>query len=185
MKYLVTGLGNFGEKYEKTRHNIGFEVVDYLAEKHGGSFIENTQGFTAEIKYRGRIIHLLKPTTYMNLSGKAIRYWLTKHNIPIERSLVILDDVNLDTGIIKLKPKGSDGGHNGLKHIQQMLGTTKYPRLRIGIGRDFPPGGQVQYVLGKWEASELKVIQEAIEKSAKATLQFAALGIQRAMTTVN
>ncbi len=185
MKYLVTGLGNMGAEYDGTRHNIGFEVVDHLAEEFNSSFKDNQLGFTAEIKHKGRTIHLLKPTTYMNRSGKAIRYWLTKLKIPVDRSLVILDDVHLDLGVVKLKPKGSDGGHNGLKNIQQMLSTTKYPRLRIGIGRNFHPGQQVDYVLGRWEESEKKVVRETVALASDSVLDFCSIGIQRTMNKIN
>lgn len=185
MKYLVTGLGNMGPDYEGTRHNIGFEVVDYLAEKFKVNFKDNQLGFTAEFKHKGRAIYLLKPTTYMNRSGKAIRYWMTKLKIPVDRTLVVLDDVHLDLGIIKLKPGGSDGGHNGLKNIQQLLSTNKYPRLRIGIGRDFHPGQQVDYVLGKWEKSEREIIRTAVAKAGEAVLDYTSIGIQRTMNKVN
>nr|MBS0038341.1 aminoacyl-tRNA hydrolase [Saprospiraceae bacterium] len=185
MKYLITGLGNMGPDYEGTRHNIGFEVADHLAERFEVTFKDNQLGFTAEFKHKGRTIHLLKPTTYMNRSGKAIRYWMTKLKIPVDRTMVILDDVHLDLGVIKLKPGGSDGGHNGLKNIQQLLSTNKYPRLRIGIGRDFHPGQQVDYVLGKWEKSELETIQTAVAKAGEAVLDFTSIGIQRTMNKVN
>ncbi len=185
MNYLITGLGNMGADYDGTRHNIGFDVVDYIAEKQGATFKDGSLGFMADFKYKGRTIYLLKPTTYMNLSGKAIRHWLTKLKIPIDRSLVILDDINLDLGVIKMKPKGSDGGHNGLRNIQQLLGTTKYPRLRIGIGRNYHPGQQVNYVLGRWSTEEKEQIDIAIEKSATAVLDFTTIGLQRAMTNVN
>ena len=185
MNYLITGLGNMGADYEGTRHNIGFDLVDYIAEQQNATFKDGQLGFMAEFKYKGRTIYLLKPTTYMNLSGKAIRYWLTKLKIPVERSLVILDDINLDLGVIKMKPKGSDGGHNGLRSIQQLLGTSQYPRLRIGIGRNYHPGQQVNYVLGRWEIEEKKQIQTAIDHSASAVLDFCTIGLQRAMTKVN
>ncbi|TVQ51041.1 MAG: aminoacyl-tRNA hydrolase [Saprospirales bacterium] len=185
MNYLITGLGNMGSDYEGTRHNIGFEVVNYLAEKQAATFSDGSLGYMADFKYKGRTIYLLKPTTYMNLSGKAIRHWLTKLKIPIDRSLVILDDINLDLGVIKMKPKGSDGGHNGLRNIQQLLGTTKYPRLRIGIGRNYHPGQQVNYVLGRWSSDEKEQIDMAIDKSASAVLDFTTIGLQRAMTNVN
>jgi len=185
MNYLITGLGNMGPDYEGTRHNIGFDVVDYLAKKQGVAFKDSQQAFIADFKFKGRTVYLIKPTTYMNLSGKAIRYWLTKLKIPVDRSLVVLDDINLDLGIIKMKPKGSDGGHNGLRNIQQLLGTTLYPRLRIGIGRNYHPGQQVDYVLGRWTSEEKLEIDKAIELSAAAVLDFCTIGLQRAMTNVN
>lgn len=164
MKYLITGLGNMGPDYDGTRHNIGFDVIDHLCEQFGVEMKDSSLGFLGEMKHKGRSIYLLKPTTYMNRSGKAIRHWMTKLKIPVERTLVILDDVNLEPGTIKLKPKGSDGGHNGLKSIQQMLGTFSYPRLRIGIGRNFHSGEQVRYVLGRWTSEELEQINPAIKK---------------------
>jgi len=185
MKYLITGLGNMGPDYEGTRHNIGFEVIDHLCERFDVSLKDSNLGFMAEIKHKGRTIHLLKPTTYMNLSGKAIRHWMTKLDIPVERSLVVLDDVNLEPGVVKLKPKGSDGGHNGLKSIQQMIGTNKFPRLRIGIGRNFHSGDQVRYVLGKWSSEERETIDEAVVKASEACLQFATIGIQHTMNSIN
>lgn len=185
MKYLITGLGNMGPDYDDTRHNIGFEVIDKLCKDFDITLKDSNFGFIGEIKHKGRTIHLLKPTTYMNLSGKAVRHWMTKLNIPIERTLVVLDDVNLEPGIIKLKPRGSDGGHNGLKNINQLLGTNSYPRLRIGIGRNFHKGGQVNYVLGRWSEEERPAIEEAVAKSAEVVLKFASIGLQRTMNEVN
>jgi len=150
MKYLFIGLGNMHPDYEDTRHNVGFEVVDVLAKGNGAKWKNDTLGDTTVIKHKGRQIHLLKPSTYMNRSGKAVNYWMTKHKIKIENILVIVDDLNLDFGKIRMRSKGAAGGHNGLKDIEQVLGTSKYPRLKVGIGDDFKKGRQVDFVLGKW-----------------------------------
>ena len=181
MKYLLTGLGNIGSEYRNTRHNIGFDVVDLLCRQLDGSWHDDHHGELAEVKFKGRTLILLKPGTYMNLSGKAVRYWLQKEKIDLENSLVICDDINLDFGKLRLRAKGSNGGHNGLKNIQELLGTDAYPRLRIGIGSDFGRGRQVNYVLGEWsedEAAELTTIQE---KAAEVIKAFTTIGITRAM----
>jgi len=148
MKYLVVGLGNIGEEYAETRHNIGFKVVDELAASSAATWKSVTLGSMTEVKHKGRTLLLLKPNTYMNLSGKAVNYWLQKEKIPVENMLVILDEIQLDLGTVRLRGKGTDGGHNGLKDIQAQLGTTEYARLRVGVGKNFHPGGQVNYVLG-------------------------------------
>lgn len=181
MKYLITGLGNIGYEYEGTRHNIGFEVVDFICKKFEGSWRSDHHGDLAEVKYKGRTLILLKPGTYMNLSGKAVRYWLQKEKIPLENSLVILDDLNLVFGKQRLRAKGSDGGHNGLKSIQEMLGTDAYPRLRIGIGDNFSKGRQVNYVLGKWSEDEKAGLPLILEKAAEVVQTFVTIGIERAM----
>lgn len=181
MKYLITGLGNIGYEYEGTRHNIGFEVVDFICKKLEGNWRSDHHGDLAEVKYKGRTLILLKPGTYMNLSGRAIRYWLQKEKIPLENSLVILDDLNLVFGKQRLRAKGSDGGHNGLKSIQEMLGTDAYPRLRIGIGDNFSKGRQVNYVLGKWSEDEKAGLPLILEKAAEVVQTFVTIGIERAM----
>ena len=154
MKYLIVGLGNIGYEYENTRHNIGFRVLDALAKASNLVFTDGRYGATCELRLKGRVLVLLKPSTYMNLSGNAVRYWLQKENIPVENMLVVVDDLALPFGTLRLKPKGSDAGHNGLKHICEILGTQCYARLRFGIGNDFPRGGQVEFVLGSFPPEE-------------------------------
>ena len=185
MKYLIVGLGNMGADYDGTRHNVGFEVVDYLAEKYGGKFKQEMLGDVAEIRHKGRSITLLKPSTYMNRSGKAVNYWLQKKKIKNSNLLIILDDLNLPFGKNKIKPKGKNGGHNGLKDIDQMLGGNLYARLRVGIGREFSAGQQINYVLGKWDKQELAGIDDTIKKAADAALSFAAIGINFTMNEFN
>ena len=181
MKYLITGLGNIGYEYDGTRHNIGFEAVDFLCKNLEGSWRGDHPGDLAEVKYKGRTLILLKPNTYMNLSGKAVRYWLQKEKIMVENSLVVLDDLNLEFGKQRLRAKGSDGGHNGLKHIQEVLGTDAYPRLRIGIGDHFSKGKQVNYVLGKWSEGEKAELPHILEKAAEVIKTFVTIGLERAM----
>lgn len=182
MKYLITGLGNVGYEYDGTRHNVGFEVVDFLCKQLEGNWRSDHHGDLAEVRFKGRTLILLKPNTYMNLSGKAIRYWLQKEKIPLENSLVILDDLNLTFGKQRLRPKGSDGGHNGLKSIQELLGTDAYPRLRIGIGSDFSKGKQVNYVLGKWTEGENAELPHVLEKAAEVVKTYVTIGLERAMS---
>jgi peptidyl-tRNA hydrolase len=184
MKYLVVGLGNIGAEYSNTRHNIGFEVVDHLASEKEVSFASATQGAIAKIKHRGRHIILLKPSTYMNLSGKAVRYWLQKEKIEQKNLLVIVDDLNINFGQIRLRAKGSDGGHNGIKDINQMLGQN-YARLRVGIGDDFKKGQQIDFVLGKWDTDERAKLPDIIKKSADMALSFAAIGLAHTMNQFN
>jgi peptidyl-tRNA hydrolase, PTH1 family len=181
MKYLITGLGNIGYEYDGTRHNVGFEVVDFLCKNLGGEWKGNHHGDLAEVKFKGRTLILLKPSTYMNLSGKAIRYWLQKEKILVENSLTILDDLNLDFGKLRLRAKGSDGGHNGLKSIQESLGSDAYPRLRIGIGSSFSKGKQVNFVLGKWVEDEKAELPRILEKAEEVIKTFVTLGLERAM----
>ena len=181
MKYLITGLGNIGYEYEGTRHNVGFEVLDFLCKNLGGEWKSNHHGDLAEVKFKGRTLLLLKPNTYMNLSGKAIRYWLQKEKILVENSLTVLDDLNLDFGKQRLRPKGSDGGHNGLKSIQELLATDTYPRLRIGIGSSFSKGKQVNFVLGKWTEDEKAELSRIFEKAEEVIKTFVTLGLERAM----
>ncbi len=185
MKYLLTGLGNMGPEYDHTRHNIGFEVLDALAGQLQTSFKHESLGDLAEAKYKGRSLVLLKPSTYMNLSGKAVRYWLTKKKIPQERLLVVVDDLNLPFGQIRLRGKGGDGGHNGLKSISQLLGNNRYARLRIGIGRPEYPGEQVNYVLGHWTKEQEALLPQIVKRAAEACLLFTSMGLQHAMTKVN
>ena len=162
MKYLITGLGNIGEEYRNTRHNIGFTVLDALAKASNLVFTDGRYGATATLSLKGRQLILLKPSTYMNLSGNAVRYWMQKENIPLENVLVVVDDLALPFGTLRLKGKGSDAGHNGLKHIAATLGTQDYARLRFGIGNDFPRGGQIDFVLGHFTDKDLKTMDERV-----------------------
>ena len=185
MKYLIAGLGNIGSEYQHTRHNIGFDVVDYMAKDGNTYFRQETHGDIAEIKYKGRTLILLKPSTYMNLSGKAVKYWMEKHKIQPENLLVIVDDLNLDLGKMRLRDKGRDGGHNGLKDIHDKLGTSQYIRLRMGIGNDFRPGQQVNFVLGKWKPSEMEAVEKMIIKASDAVKNFTAIGLKLTMDNLN
>ncbi|WP_026837199.1 aminoacyl-tRNA hydrolase [Gillisia sp. JM1] len=184
-KFLIAGLGNIGPKYHNTRHNIGFKVVDYLAEKEGVSFATDKLGDIASFRFKGRTFILLKPSTYMNLSGKAVNYWLTKEKIPLENLLVVTDDLNLNFGAIRVKTKGSDGGHNGLKDIQLQLNTSTYNRFRFGISDEFSKGRQVDYVLADWSLEEEKNLPERLEKAAELIKSFATAGINITMNTFN
>lgn len=184
MKYLFAGLGNIGDEYEDTRHNIGFKIADSLAEKFGTSFQVARLGSVATIRYKGRTIILLKPSTYMNLSGKAVRYWMNKEKILQSNVLVLVDDINLSFGRQRLREKGSDGGHNGLRDIVDHLGSN-YSRLRVGIGKEFYPGEQANYVLGKWSADELKDLPVILGKAVDASLSFATIGVKRTMDQFN
>ncbi len=185
MKYLIVGLGNPGVQYQNTRHNIGFKVLDYLAEKSSTSFFDKRYGFRAEYKLRGKIMILVKPTTYMNLSGKAINYYLQKEKIPVENLLVVVDDLALDFGTIRIKTKGGAGGHNGLSDIEETLGNSNYNRLRFGIGNEFSKGHQVDFVLGDWSDEEKKTLNERIEIAGKAIENFPVMGIERTMNFFN
>lgn len=185
MKYLIVGLGNMGAEYNETRHNIGFKVVDFLAQKKEVSFEVNKQGDVTKFKHKGRQFIILKPSTYMNLSGKAVRFWMQKEKIPIERVVIIVDDLNLPFGKIRLRNKGSDGGHNGLKSINQVVGQNNYPRIRIGVGNEFAKGKQVDYVLGKWSSEEADQLPEIIDKATKAILDIPMVGVSRIMTQLN
>jgi peptidyl-tRNA hydrolase, PTH1 family len=184
-KFLIAGLGNMGEDYEGTRHNIGFEVVDHIAREAGVKFVPDRHADVAQVKFKGKTLILIKPTTYMNLSGKAINYWLQAEKIPVENLMVIVDELALPFGKIRIGPKGSDGGHNGLKHIQETLNTSNYPRMRFGIGNEFGKGYQVNYVLGKWNEEEQKTLQERIKIAADAIKAFAFAGLQRSMNDYN
>lgn len=185
MKYLIIGLGNPGPDYFYTRHNIGFEVLDELAKTKNATFEPARLADKAEIKHRGRTLILLKPTTYMNLSGKAVNYWMQQEKVPVSRIIVITDDLALPFGAIRIKGKGSDGGHNGLKNIQQILNTPNYPRLRFGIGNDFHKGQQVDFVLAKWSGQEQAKLPERIKKSSEAILSFVGIGLERTMNQYN
>ena len=185
MKYLVIGLGNMHPDYDGTRHNIGFEVVENLAERKEVSFKNDTLGDLALIKHKGRHIYLLKPSTYMNRSGKAVNYWMSKHKIKVENILVIVDDLNLEFGKLRLRGKGADGGHNGLKDIQQVLGTGKYARLRLGIGSEYFKGQQVNFVLGKWSNQEKEGLPKLLEQAGEAVLSYCSIGLNFTMNQVN
>ena len=185
LKYLVVGLGNVGVKYLNTRHNIGFKVADALAERSATLFSEERYGAVAAIKHRGRTLIILKPNTFMNLSGKAVNYWLQKEKIPIERLLVVTDDLALPYGKQRLRMKGSDGGHNGLKNINAVLDRQDYARLRIGIGDEFHKGGQIDHVLGDWSRPENETLSEIIDVAADTCLSFCAIGGPQTMTTFN
>ena len=185
MKYLITGLGNIGEEYRNTRHNIGFTVLDALAKASNLVFTDGRYGATATLSLKGRQLILLKPSTYMNLSGNAVRYWMNEKKIPVERVLVVVDDLALPFGHLRLKPGGSEAGHNGLKHITSVLGTQKYARLRFGIGNDFPRGGQVDYVLGEFSEEDLKTMDERLEVAGEAVKTFCLAGINIAMNQFN
>lgn len=185
MKYLIVGLGNIGSEYEHTRHNIGFDIVDALAGSMGISFAVKRYGAVAVGRVKSAELVLLKPSTYMNLSGEAVRYWMQAENIPVERVLVLVDDLALPLGTLRLKPKGSDAGHNGLKNIALLLKTEAYPRLRFGIGNNYPQGRQVEYVLGRFDAEEQKQIPELIERSCEIIKSFALAGLARTMNQYN
>ncbi len=185
MKYLIVGLGNPGPEYRDTRHNIGFQVLDALAGTAGVTLSPARYADHGELRHKGRTFVLIKPSTFMNLSGKAVRYWMDQENIPAERMLVITDDLALPFGAIRIKPKGGAGGHNGLTSIIELLATEGFPRLRFGIGNDFPKGRQSEYVLGPWSEVERKTLNERIELAGKAVLQFGLLGVEAAMNNFN
>ncbi|WP_400075314.1 aminoacyl-tRNA hydrolase [Winogradskyella sp. R77965] len=184
-KFLIVGLGNIGEKYANTRHNIGFKIVDYLAHTEDAAFETQKLGDMAIVKIKGRSLILLKPSTYMNLSGKAIKYWLEKEKVPLENLLVVTDDLNLPFGALRLKTKGSDGGHNGLKDTQDKLQTTKYNRFRFGISDEFSKGRQVDYVLGEWSEDENYKLDERLKTSAALIKSFALAGVNNTMNQFN
>ena len=184
-KFLIVGLGNIGTEYDETRHNIGFKVLDFLAEQEAFTFESAKLGAVATFKHKGKSVVCLKPSTYMNLSGKAVKYWMEKENIPLDNVLVITDDINLPFGSIRLKGKGSDGGHNGLKDIQNVLQTTKYNRFRFGVGADFSKGKQVDYVLGNWDDDQQKAMPERLEKSTDLIRSFVFAGAKNTMNQFN
>jgi PTH1 family peptidyl-tRNA hydrolase len=185
VKFLIVGLGNIGEEYANTRHNIGFKVLDHLADESGTFFSSNKLASTASIKHKGRNLILIKPSTYMNLSGKAVSYWMQKEKIPLERLLIITDDLALPFGSLRLRTKGSDGGHNGLKSINESLQSHKYARLRFGIGKEFRPGEQVNYVLSEWSAEENSILKDRIETASEITKAFACLPVAQVMSQYN
>lgn len=185
MKYLIVGLGNKGPEYENTRHNIGFKVADKIAQTLEASFNTTHFGWMADGKYKGRRVLVLKPDTYMNLSGNAVRYWMQKENIPLENVLIVTDDLVLPFGTLRMKGKGSDAGHNGLKNINEVLQTQNYARLRFGISADFSEGKQVDYVLGTWNEEETAKLPERIDTFSRACLSFVFAGISNTMSSFN
>ncbi len=184
-KFLIIGLGNIGDEYAHTRHNIGFEIVDFIAKEHDLKFKPDRLADVAELKYKGKQLVLIKPATYMNLSGKAMNYWMQAEKIATEHCLVLVDELALPFGKIRLGPKGSAGGHNGLKNIQEVLGTAEYPRLRFGISNEFGKGAQVNYVLGKWSDEEKQTLQDRVKIAADAVKAFAFIGLARCMNEFN
>jgi PTH1 family peptidyl-tRNA hydrolase len=185
LKYLIVGLGNIGDNYKNTRHNIGFKVLDAMAQAFNVSFNDKRYGFVATTKYKGRDLTLLKPSTFMNLSGNAVNYWMKKEKIPVENILVIVDDIALPIGSFRLKPKGSAGGHNGLTNISEVLGTNDYARLRFGIGAAFDKGRQINYVLGELTSEEIKIIEEKIPTAIEVIKSFVFIGLELTMTAFN
>lgn len=184
-KYLIVGLGNAGDEYSNTRHNIGFDVVHAFVTKHEGMLKAGRLAYFAEIKWKGKIFICICPTTYMNLSGRAFKYWMDKEKVPVEHTLTIVDDLALPLEKLRLRATGSDAGHNGLKDIQQVLGTDAYSKLRFGIGNQFPKGMQSQFVLSKWTPAELPTVKFKIEKSVEIIESFASIGLERTMSLVN
>ncbi|HLL44969.1 MAG TPA: aminoacyl-tRNA hydrolase, partial [Segetibacter sp.] len=184
-KFLIVGLGNIGNEYANTRHNIGFDVVQAFVLKHGGFFKNERLAEVAEVKWKGKILICIKPTTYMNLSGRAFKYYLDKEKVDINNTLTIVDDLALPLTKIRLRGSGSDAGHNGLKDIQAILGTDKYPKLRFGIGNNYPKGMQVDFVLGKWSKEELPLVNTKIEKCMETIESFASTGLGRTMNLMN
>ena len=185
MKFLIAGLGNIGSEYEHTRHNVGFDVVEHLAREAGASFTTGRYAAVCEMRHKGKTFILIKPSTYMNLSGNAVRYWMQEEKIPLENVMIVTDDLALPFGRIRIRARGSDGGHNGLKHIQATLNTDQYARLRFGVGNNFNKGHQVDYVLGKWSDEEKKTLDECIKFAANACLSFGLVGIERTMNFFN
>jgi peptidyl-tRNA hydrolase, PTH1 family len=183
--FMIAGLGNPGKEYNGTRHNIGFDIADAFVSKHAAQFRSGRLADTAEIKYKGKPVLVIKPTTYMNLSGMAVKYWLDKSKIELLNLLVLVDELALPLSKLRLRPAGSAAGHNGLKSIEQVLGTENYPRLRFGIGNDFPKGRQVEHVLGKWSEAELPIVKLKIDKSVEAIESFIHSGIERTMAEIN
>jgi PTH1 family peptidyl-tRNA hydrolase len=184
-KFLIVGLGNIGSEYTGTRHNIGFDVADELVKKHGGVFGLDRLAEVAEVRWKGKILVCIKPTTFMNLSGKAVKYWMDKEKVTLENVLVVLDELALPLSKFRLRPGGSAAGHNGLRSIEEVLGTNSYPRLRFGIGNNFPKGKQVDHVLGRWKEDELPLVRLKVEKSVELIESFAASGIERTMSQYN
>lgn len=184
MKYLIVGLGNIGDKYRDTRHNVGFEVVDHIAEEKKGTWKAENLGSISRVKHKGRTLILLQPSTYMNLSGKAVRYWMQKEKIDKEHLLIITDDIHLDFGKVRLRGKGSDAGHNGIKDINQIIGSD-YARIKVGIGAEFNKGRQVDYVLGEWTKEEQKDLSKILKHVGEAAMSFVSIGLVHAMSAYN
>ena len=184
-KYLITGLGNCGNEYANTRHNIGFDVVNAFVQKHGGAFRTDRLAYVSEVKWKGKQFVCICPTTYMNLSGRAFKYWMDKEKVPVENTLTIVDDLALPLNKLRLRPGGSAAGHNGLKDIQNILGTDLYPKLRFGIGNNYPKGMQSDFVLGKWLNAEIPIVQMKIKKSIEVIEDFATKGIEQTMNEIN
>ena len=185
MKYLIAGLGNFGEEYSETRHNIGFSILEELAAREGVRFKDNRYAFTSSFKHKSRIFFLIKPSTFVNLSGRSVNYWLKKEKIPMEKLLVVLDDIALPFGTLRFRQRGGDGGHNGLAHINQILSSSQYARLRFGIGSEFSTGRQVEHVLGEWTEQEKQTLKERINLACDAILSYGTIGIERTMNEFN
>ncbi|MBN2347552.1 MAG: aminoacyl-tRNA hydrolase [Bacteroidales bacterium] len=185
MKYLIVGLGNIGDEYQNTRHNIGFNILDAMAVASNISFKDKRYGFVAEYKYKSRTFVLLKPSTYVNLSGRAVNYWMQQEKIPIENVLVLVDDLALPFGTLRIRPRGGSGGHNGLENINLILGQQNYARLRFGIGNDFMPGQQVDYVLSQWAVDERKLLEEKINTCINIIQSFGTIGLERTMNLYN
>lgn len=184
-KFLIVGLGNIGNEYANTRHNIGFDVVHAFASKHGGEFRSDRLAYVADVKWKGKQFVCICPTTFMNLSGKAFKYWMDKEKVALENTLTVVDDLALPLDKIRLRATGSDAGHNGLRDIQATLNTVAYPKLRFGIGNNFPKGMQAEFVLGKWRPDELPVVQLKVQKSVEIIENFATIGLDRTMSMVN
>jgi PTH1 family peptidyl-tRNA hydrolase len=184
-KYLIVGLGNIGDEYANTRHNIGFIVMDAFAQELGAKFSVGRHASVAEARLKNKQLVILKPTTYMNLSGKAVKYWMDKEEIPLENILVVADDVDLDLGVLRMRARGSGGSHNGLNHIIETLGSTDWPRLRFGIGKDYARGFQVEYVLGRWSSGEEKILIPRIEAAVAMVKSFVLAGVARTMSDFN
>jgi PTH1 family peptidyl-tRNA hydrolase len=184
-KFLIVGLGNLGAEYAGTRHNIGFDITEAFVSKHQSQFRSSRLAEMAEVKWKGKIAIVIKPATYMNLSGRAVKYWMDAEKIPPDSILVLVDDVALPLSKIRLRPSGSDGGHNGLKSVQEALQTDKYPKLRFGIGNDYPKGRQVEHVLGEWSPQELPLVKHKVNKCVEVIESFMSIGIERTMSEVN
>lgn len=185
MKYLIVGLGNIGEEYQYTRHNIGFQVLDALASASNLVFAPSRYASVAEYRFKGRNLILIKPSTYMNLSGKAVQYWLNQESVPLQNMLVLVDDLAIPFGAIRVRSKGSDAGHNGLKNINEVLGHNNYSRLRFGIGNNFGPGQQVNYVLGKWDKEEVEALPKRIDLAIEAIRTYAIMGVDKTANLYN
>ena len=184
-KFLIVGLGNAGNEYANTRHNIGFDVVNAFVQKHAGNFRSDRLAYVAEVKWKGKLFTCICPTTYMNLSGRAFKYWMDKEKVPLENTLTIVDDLALPLDKLRLRAAGSDAGHNGLRDIQNILGTDKYPKLRFGIGNNYPKGRQADFVLSKWLTSEIPTVQLKIQKCIEVIEGFATAGIEQTMSEIN